>query len=186
MHDIFRIRLYLGYFFLQPFLEAAGFYLSHFELLYKKALLQVRIFYYDASLTGGIHAFCGDFYNRYLRRTYRRLLRKRRRFSTFLWPRYARVFLLLFHVFFNFSFFFRDSYFLLALDKPRGLQSSLSHSSIRYPYEPYYLDWYLFKEGSGGLGAYVARYNRVRSKGGLVGPWGWHLVRYFMARLKRC
>lgn len=104
MHDLFRVRLFLNFFFSLAAFEKSSLTFSHFEFFHKYAFLALRVFYYDGALMEGMFAFQTDFRNSFLRRRFLRFKKKNRRF---LGSRNGRFFLFIFYSFFRFSHFFK-------------------------------------------------------------------------------
>lgn len=108
LHDIFRVRLFLNYFFSLTFFEKGALTFSHFEFFHKYTFLTLRVFYYDGVLMEGLFSLQGDLSNLYLRRRFRRY---KRRHGKPLGSRYGRIFLAIFFNVFRFSDFFKSTYF---------------------------------------------------------------------------
>lgn len=104
LHDLFRVRLFLNFFFSLTAFEKSSLTFSHFEFYHKYAFLALRVFYYDGALMEGMFAFQTDFRNSFLRRRFIRFKKKNLRF---LGSRNGRFFLFLFYSFFRFSNFFK-------------------------------------------------------------------------------
>ena len=50
LHEIFKIRLYISYFFSLKFIEKSSLFLSHVEIFYQAGFLFTRFFYYNSSI----------------------------------------------------------------------------------------------------------------------------------------
>lgn len=107
LHDLFRVRLFLNFFFSLAVFEKSSLTFSHFEFYHKYAFLAIRVFYYDGALMEGMFAFQTDFRNSFLRSRFLRFKKKNLRFFG---SRNGRFFLFIFYSFFRFSNFFTTKY----------------------------------------------------------------------------
>lgn len=127
LHDIFRVRLFLNYFFSLLLFEKSALSFSHFEFFHKYTFLTLRVFYYDGILMEGLFAFQADLSNRYLRRKFKRT---QRRYGNPIGSRYGRMFLAIFFSFFRFSTFFKSAYLKQSIPQTLALKR---HSFKEWP-----------------------------------------------------
>jgi hypothetical protein len=61
LHHVFRIRIFLNYFFFQEIFISWGILFSHFVVHYKSGFLFVNIFVYDSSFINDFYVFYDDY-----------------------------------------------------------------------------------------------------------------------------
>lgn len=136
LHEIFRIRLYLNYFFRKRIIEKSAIFSSHFEVFLKSGFFIVRIFYYDGLFLSVYSRFFYTIiepffkkifikkYDRRLRKVWKNKMlnskflqkdhmqKKNRNRSRYFVRSYSQEiyiskYVLLFSILFNFNFFFK-------------------------------------------------------------------------------